>query len=235
MNEHGISLRHGPYKGRLIRPSRWYGRTNYPAEFFHTHYTNAVFSDDGGRSWKASEPFPVMGCGEACIVELSDGTLHYNTRRHWAPDREESLWRWTAHSDDGGVTWKEAERSTVLPDGNADSTYGLMGGLVRLPVKGRDVLVYSNVVSDRGRRNGHVWASFDGGVTWPVRRQVFEGPFGYSSLDAGRPGTGSEGWIYLLHEGGETGKGSQVRFNLTWVLEGEKTGDGEVPGWVTEG
>lgn len=233
MNEHGISLRHGQFKGRLIRPTRWYGRSNYPREVFHTHYTNAMFSDDGGRSWKASEPVPVMGTGEACIVELSDGTLHYNTRRHWAPTREDSIWRWTATSRDGGQTWENPRRSAILPDGNTDSTYGLMGGLVRLPILGRDVLIFSNVVSDGGRRNGHVWASFDGGETWPLRRQVFEGNFAYSSLNAGRPGTSSEGWVYLLFEGGPEGAGTLARFNLAWLLAGEPTGDGTAPEWVS--
>lgn len=229
MNENGISLRHGPFKGRLIVPSRWYGRTNYPTDFFHTHYTNAIFSDDGGRSWKASEPVPVMGCGEASIAELSDGSLHYNTRRHWAPEKEDSLWRWFATSQDGGGTWKDPRRSGILPDGNTNTTYGLMGGLVRLPVLGRDILVFSNIVSNQGRRNGHVWASFDGGETWPVRRQIFEGAFAYSTLNAGRPGTPSEGWIYLLYEGGPEGGGTFARFNLSWILQGEATGDGEVP------
>ena len=51
-----------------------------------------------------------------------------------------------------------------------------MGGLVRLPVAGRDVLIFSNIVSPGPRQNGHVWASFDGGKTWPVKRQVYEGP-----------------------------------------------------------
>lgn len=229
MNEHGITLRHGRFRGRLIRPSRWYGRMNYPAEHFPTHYTNAIFSDDGGRSWQASEPFPVMGTGEACVVELSNGNLHYNTRRHWAPQVEDALWRWSGESRDGGQHWVQPQRSTVLPDGDRASSYGLMGGLVRLPVLGRDILIYSNIVSPQGRKNGHVWASFDGGRTWPVRRQVFAGNFAYSSLDAGRPGTPSEGWIYLLYEGGPEGGGTFCRFNLSWVLAGETTGDGEVP------
>jgi sialidase-1 len=232
MNEHGITLRHGPFKGRLIRPCRWYGRSNYPAENFHTHYTNALFSDDGGRSWKASEPFPVMGTGEACIVELSDGTLHYNTRRHWAPRSEDSRWRWMGESKDGGQIWLNPWRSQVLPDGDHASTYGLMGGLVRLPVLGRDVLLFSNIVSPKGRSNGHVWASFDGGKTWPIRRQVFKGDFAYSAMNAGRLGTPSEGWVYLLYEGGPENGGTFCRFNLSWVLEGEKTGDGEFPWWL---
>jgi sialidase-1 len=232
MNENGIALRHGRFKGRLVAPSRWYGRTNYPAEFFHTHYTNAIFSDDGGRSWKASEPVPIMGCGEASIAELADGSLHYNTRRHWAPTKDDALWRWNATSSDAGQTWQNPTRSKILPDGNTDATYGLMGGLVRLPVLGRDILVFSNIVSGKGRKNGHVWASFDGGKSWPLRRQVFEGNFAYSTLNAGRPATPSEGWIYLLYEGGPQGGGTMARFNLSWLLDGEKTGNGEVPEWV---
>ena len=232
MNDHGITLRHGRFKGRLVCPSRWYGRTNYPVEFFHTHYTNAIFSDDGGRTWKASEPFPAMGTGEACLAELADGRLYYNTRRHWAPTTEDALWRWTGVSLDAGQTWENPLRSLVLPDGNSDSTYGLMGGLVRLPILGRDVLVFSNVVSQQGRKNGYVWCSFDGGATWPVRRQVFAGQFAYSSLNAGRPGTPSEGWIYLLNEGGPQGGGTFSRFNLSWLLEGEATGNAAVPDWV---
>jgi Neuraminidase (sialidase) len=232
MNENGITLRHGKFKGRLVVPCRWYGRTNYPPEFFHTHYTNAMFSDDGGRTWKASEPVPIMGTGEASIAELSDGSLHYNTRRHWAPTKDDSLWRWTASSSDAGQSWQDPRRSKILPDGNTDSTYGLMGGLVRLPVLGRDILIYSNIVSDKGRKNGHVWASFDGGKSWPVRRQVFEGNFAYSTLNAGRPGTLSDGVIYLAYEGGPQGGGTVARFNLSWLLEGEKTGDGVLPEWL---
>lgn len=232
MNENGISLRHGKFKGRLVVPCRWYGRTNYPPEFFHTHYTTSMFSDDGGHSWKTSEPVPIMGCGEASVEELSDGTLHYNTRRHWAPTKEDALKRWNATSKDAGATWGNPVRSSILPDGNTDSTYGLMGGLVRLPVLDRDILIFSNIVSDKGRRNGHVWASYDGGKTWPLRRQVFDGNFAYSALTAGRPGTPSEGWIYLLYEGGPKGGGTIARFNLSWILAGEKTGEGEVPDWA---
>ena len=104
-----------------------------------------------------------------------------------------------------------------------------MGGLVRLPVKDKDILIYSNCDSDSGRNRGTVWASFDGGKTWPVKRLVHEGAFAYSSLNAGRPGTNSEGWIYLMFESG----GAKVaRFNLSWILDGERTGDGEAPGFA---
>ncbi|MEM8735373.1 MAG: sialidase family protein [Planctomycetota bacterium] len=227
MNEHGITLRHGEHKGRLLRASRDYGEGNRPKSLFPTHYTNAVYSDDGGNTWYASEPFSEFGTGEAAIVELSNGRLYYNSRRHWAPDGKSPLRRWAAWSDDGGATWSEAVICEALPDGPQDTTYGCMGGLVRLPIQEEDVLVYSNCDSPQGRKRGTIWASFDGGKTWPIKRLVHEASFAYSSLTAGRPGTATAGNIYLHFE---SLKGSKLAcFNLSWILGGEQTGNGTVP------
>ena len=231
MNEHGITLRHGEHAGRLLRPSRWYAGKNERSRW-PEHYTNAIYTDDGGRTWRASEPFPAMGTGEATVAELSDGRIYYNSRRHWAPEGQNPRRRWTAWSDDGGKTWKDLRICETLPDGPQNSDYGCMGGLVRLPVQDRDILLYSNCDSPGGRDHGTVWASFDGGKTWPLKRRVFGGRFAYSSLNAGRPGTKSEGWIYLHFEGGPQGGSTVARFNLNWVLAGEKTGDGGVPMWL---
>lgn len=229
MNEHGIALRHGKHRGRLIRPSRFYGQGNRPESLWPTHFTNAIYSDDGGRTWQASEPFPEHGTGEATIAELSDGRLYYNSRRHWAPEGKDPRRRWTAWSHDGGASWQESSICEQLPDGPQNTNYGCMGGLVRLPIQGRDVLVYSNC-DDPGRRaHGTVWVSFDGGRSWPLKRLVEADAFAYSSLNAGRPGTVTEGWIYLHYEH----NGSRMaRFNLSWLLQGTPTGDGELPPWI---
>ncbi len=216
MNEHGITLRHGPHAGRMIRPSRSYGGGN-ARQFWTTHYTNAIYSDDGGKIWKTSEPFPAMGTGEATLAELSSGRIYYNSRRHLSTDGLDPRRRYIAWSDDGGHTWTDLSVSEELPDGDQNRDYGLMAGLVRLPIEGHDILVFSNIDSPEGRRRGMVWASFDGGRSWPVQRLVTEGSFAYSSLDAGRPETASEGWIYLLYESG--GGGTMARFNLAWLLD----------------
>lgn len=226
MNEHGITLWHGKYKGRLIRPSRYYGAGNRPESIWPTHFTNAIYSDDGGKTWQTSEAFPENGTGEATIAELSDGSLYYNSRRHWAPSGKNPLRRWVASSDNGGRTWNNGSICEALPDGPQDRNYGCMAGLVRLPIKGQDILIYSNCDSPSGRHHGALWVSFDGGTTWPLKRQVHEGVFAYSSLNVGRAGTPSQGWIYLHFES----HGSMVaRLNLSWLLRGEATGDGSVP------
>ena len=228
MNDHGITLRHGKHKGRLIRPSRFYAGRNHRSKW-PEHYTNAIYSDDGGKTWNTSDPFPAKGTGEATLAELADGAVYYNTRRHWAPEGENPRRRWTASSADGGKTWKNLQICEVLPDGPQNTNYGCMAGLTRLAVKGRDILLYSNCDSPGGRKLGTIWASLDGGKTWPVKRLLFAGSHGYSALTSGRPGTKSEGWAYLHFEGGPKGGSTVARFNLAWVLKGEATGDGKLP------
>ncbi|NND99728.1 MAG: exo-alpha-sialidase [Pirellulaceae bacterium] len=241
MNEHGITLRHGKHKGRLLRPSRWYAGKN-DRSLWPEHYTNAIYSDDGGKSWQTSEPFPENGTGEAAVAELADGRIYYNSRVHWQ-ERPKNTRRREAFSKDGGQTWQDFRVIDVLPDGHQHRSYGCMGGLVRLPVAGKDILIFSNIDTPNAtRERATVWASFDGGVTWPVKRLVYDGRSAYSSLSAGRPATPSEGWIYLHFEGGpqqqdaasadsakSSGGSNVARFNLSWLLAGESTGDGKIP------
>ena len=228
MNEHGVTLLRGSHKGRLLRPSRYYGPKGGEAEW-PLQYTNAIYSDDGGKTWKTSKPFPENGTGEAALVELADGRIYYNSRVHWSK-RPRNKRRQEAWSDDGGASWKNWRIVDVLPDGDQGRTYGCMGGLTRLPLKDRDILIFSNLDTDASHRERvTVWASLDGGKTWPIKRLVDADRSGYSSLAVGRPDTPTAGWIYLHYEHDPLKGAHMARFNLAWVLGGEPTGDGEVP------
>ncbi len=225
-SESGITLRRGPHRGRLLAAARVFGlEGENHSDTWNYSYSTAIYSDDGGRSWRTSDPFPVLGTGEGALAELSDGRIYYNSRSHTATDAMRRI----AFSEDGGVTWLNSRRSDTLPDGMRGTPYGCMAGLVRLPGESEDVLLYSNLDSaegydlSRGRRNITVWASFDGGETWPVKRLIYGGPSAYSSLAAGRPGTPGEGMIYLMFEGGDEGQYSAIqmaRFNLAWLTGG---------------
>lgn len=232
----GITLAFGKHRGRLIMPARIMGPRNSNAvEWRPYHYSTALYSDDGGAVWQTSNPFPVLGTGEAALAELSTGGILYNSREHMSRGN-----RFMARSDDGGDLWLDAYRSPDLPDGARGTSYGLMGGMIRLPVRGLDVLLYSNVDTDGGampskvgasiataRENPTVWASFDGGRSWPVKRLVYAGPGAYSNLGLGRSGTPSQGKIYLLFEGGPKGCHEAVQivsFNLSWLLHGRDPG-----------
>ncbi len=227
MNESGITLAVGPKKGRLLRASRFYGSNEREAEW-SKHYTNAVYSDDGGFTWKTSSPFPENGTGEAALVELSNGRVYYNSRVHW-PERPNNRRRREAWSDDGGETWKEWKIVNALPDGDQGRAYGCMAGMTRIPSNENDVIIFSNLDTEASHRERvSVWASMDGGKTWPVKRLVDPGRSGYSSLSVGRRGTPSEGWIYLHYEHDPIKGSHMARFNLSWLLEGELTGDGKL-------
>lgn len=248
-SEAGITLRHGKHPGRLLvtatfRPhAKEHPSDRQPLDAI---YSCAIYSDDGGATWQVSGLFPEGTTEEAAVAELADGRIYYNSRscsgyydksrvRELRPDE---ILRREAWSCDGGQTWEDLRVSPVLIDGGGYGRgYGMKGGLVRLPVKDRDILIYSNGDTAGGARERMtVWASFDGGNTWPVKRLVHASHSAYSSLGAGRPGTPSQGLIYLLFEGGPDGHYTAMqvaRFNLSWILaEGELTGNGEIPAWV---
>jgi sialidase-1 len=228
----GITLAFGARKGRLLMPARIMGpKASNDVGWRPYHYSAALYGDDGGKVWHTSKPFPVMGTGEATLAELSDGRILYNSREHMSQGN-----RFFAWSHDGGELWINASRSPDLPDGVRGSSYGCMGGMVRLPVGGRDILLFSNLDSDagempkqvgastsKGREKVTVWASFDGGRSWPVKRLVYDGPSAYSNLGVGRAGTPSQGRIFLTFEAGATNCYESVRvavFNLSWLLDG---------------
>lgn len=228
----GITLMFGKHEGRLLMSGRILGPANSNAVPWRPyHYNSAIYSDDGGKTWQTTRPFPVLGTGEAALAEISDGSILYSSREHMTDGN-----RFMAWSHDGGNTWLNPYRSPYLPDGPKGSSYGCMGGLIRLPVDGEDILLYSNLDSDSGvmprqvgastssgRKNITVWASFDGGKTWPLKRLVFDGPSAYSNMGVGRANTPSEGRIYLLFEGGTERCYEAVNvavFNLTWLLQG---------------
>ncbi len=232
MAEHGITLHHGPRPGRLIRAARVWNGENFKGEL-HTGYNSALFSDDGGRTWNPSTPFPDLGTGEGAIVERRDGTLLYSSRKQYFHEGQAvTSGRWFASSRDAGECWEGLHCQEMLPDGpryrgpekrgcNYNGHYGILAGLTRVPDDERDILLYTSQDTDsHERKDLAVWASFDGGRTWPVKRMVYNGPAAYSTIIAGRPGTVSEGWIYCAFEGGthQMYEGVRlVRFNMAWL------------------
>jgi len=207
----GITLRYGKKKGRLLVPSRvfvHYLNKGKNRKYFDKHYSNALYSDDGGKTWIPSAPFPLGGTGEAGLAELHDGRIYYNSRTHCRGGN-----RRIAYSHDGGETWVDEHEDDELWNGPPD-VYGCKAALVRLPHEDRDVLVFSSPGRRDKRHDITVWVSFDGGETWPAKRLVKKGPGNYTWLAAGRKGTPSEGMIYLA-----ANKDWMARFNLAWIMQ----------------
>ena len=226
-SESGITLRHGKHKGRLLMPARVQPPQGSNAqEFWPYNYNTAIYSDDGGRTWQTAMPVQ-SGTGEGTLAELSNGHIYYNSRCHMAVDHRRRI----AWSYDGGHMWTDWQVSEDLFEVGepfyfkygTKPSYGCNAGLVRVPLEatqGKDVLLFSTPDNPgKSRVRMTVWASFDGGKSWPVKRLVSEGHSAYSSLSADREGT-----IYLLFEGGNKKLYDTMvlaRFNLDWLANGQ--------------
>src|SRR5690606_23554122 len=101
--ENGVTLRYGPHKGRLIVPARVQRRiadTKFPFPG-KLDLNVVIYSDDGGKTWKQSDPTLPFGKDESAVAELSDGRIYHNSRNNIYHGNKHISW-----SDDGGQTWK---------------------------------------------------------------------------------------------------------------------------------
>lgn len=171
-------------------------------------------SEDGGRSWRLL-PTPVdMNGDEAKLVERADGSWLMSIRNPAKGRRKYAL------SADRGATWSEPQRWEDMPSPACN------GDIVRytLRVEGarRNRMLHSIPLDSVERRNVSVLLSYDEGRTWPVRRSVWSGDAGYSSLTV-LP----DGDIGLLTEVGNWERGFEIYFTrLTpeWLTRGEDDG-----------
>jgi len=203
----GIVLKQGPKKGRLLLPAR--------SGYKHQGYNCALYSDDHGKTWKASGFVPG---GEGAVTELSDGRLYFNSRI--GPEG----WRLRAISNDQGETYGDFGQSQWL----RDCTVGTSDSLVSVPasVAGRHLVVFANPSFYRprasywDRRKMTASVSLDDAKTWPIKKTIFEGPSGYSAS-----GLAADGSILVLYEKGENfyrDKGISIaKFNTAWLFDGK--------------
>lgn len=225
-SESGITLQYGVHKGRLLVPARIMPpKGNNDQEWWPYHYNTSLFSDDGGHTWQTSAPVQ-SGTGEGALAEMSNGDIYYNSRSHMSIDARRRI----AWSYDGGamyVDWRVCDDLREVGEPfyfkyGTEPSYGCDAGLVRLPLEctgGKDVMVFSTPDNPgKSRIQMTVWASFDRGKTWPVKRMVYEGPSAYSSL-----ATDKQGNIYLLFEKGVDKLYQSVafvKFDLAWLTRG---------------
>ncbi len=170
----GIQLTRGPHKGRLLVPFN-----EGPYGIWQNY---AVFSDDGGKTWRHGQDVPgalvpdAKGqprsqLNEVQFVELSDGSVRLDSRQFVPP-----ALRRTAVSRDGGETWT----APTVMDGVTDPS--CMAGILRLTFEGHGghgVLVHTGPDSTK-RERGTLWVSFDDGATWPAKTLIWPGAFAYS-------------------------------------------------------
>ena len=170
----GIKLKSLRHAGRLVIP--------FNSQDKKKNFVNWVaYSDDGGRTWRRGGNVPQDGgrqLNEVQVAEARDGTLYLNSRR-W----KGSAFRKVAWSQDGGQTWSPATDEASQPDPTCQAS------LLRIDDGATSRFYFLNPAG-KGRANGTLRRSDDGGKTWTQSTLLFPGPFAYSSMAPVKGGLG---------------------------------------------
>lgn len=197
---HGIQLR----DGRLLLPC-WADATPRLGE---KQFSWMLYSDDGGKSWKRSEPLPMDASDECMVSECSDGSIYFNGR-----SRQNKRLRVVSRSRDGGVTWEEVSWDSALPE---PSCQGSTLRFSRAGYHDRERLLCAAPASLDARKSMTLRLSYDDGKSWKYSREVAAGFGAYSDLAAT-----FDRDILLLYEGDDYQSIRLARFDIEWVTNGD--------------
>lgn len=149
-----------------------------------------ALSDDGGKSWRPSQPMAGVGLNQPTVVQKKDGTLVAYLRREGPPPHRVQR----SVSKDSGETWSVAVE-TSLPNPNSS--------LEAIALRdGRWLMVYND--QEEGRDSLVCGVSQDEGETWKLARvleRVKGGRFHYPSVL--QASDGSVHITYTYQPGGE--------------------------------
>lgn len=166
-------LLQGPGRGITMSD----GTLVFPTQFIDsTRVPNAgiMYSKDQGETWHMHN-LARTNTTEAQVVEIEPGVLMLNMRDNRGGSRAVAI------THDMGKTWTEHASSR-----KALQEPVCMASLIRVAaqdnVVGKDMLLFSNPDTIKGRNHITIKTSLDGGLTWPKEHQLM--------LDEG------EGWGY---------------------------------------
>ena len=170
-----------------------------------------AISDDGGVTWKGSEPIIGLGAVQPSVVRKNDGTLVAYLRDNGPPPKRALV----SESTDDGESWSTA-RDTDIPNPGSSLE------VVRLR-NGHWIMVHNDL--ERGRYSLVAAISDDEGKTWMMRRHLegrpdveAPGQSHYPSVIQSRDGAIHVTYSYFT-PAGKTIK--HARFNEDWVRAGD--------------
>jgi sialidase-1 len=202
---HSIQIQRGPHRGRLVIPTDH--RLGDDGEDRGANGAHTILSDDHGLTWRlgaVDETYEDgLNANETTVVELSDGTLYFNTRDQ---NGEAAGTRGEAWSRDGGETFSsgDSEWRAFRPVGRVLDPPVVQCALLRVA---DDLIVFSgpdeNGPSGEGRSDLRIRFSTDEARTWQDGPLIHSGPAAYSDLVLI-----SDGTLGILFENGDAGQKS---------------------------
>ena len=170
-----------------------------------------AITDDGGVTWRFSEPLVAAGNIQPSIAQKADGTLVAYMRDNGPPPQRLHV----STSSDKGTTWSPVRDSELPNPGSGADIVTLRNG--------HWVLAYND--TERGRHSLAVSLSTDEGRTWSHTRHIEQGPSGEGSPSAAYPSIiqGANGSLHLVYsyhrsEAGQPRKTiKHARFDESWI------------------
>jgi len=156
--------------GTLVFASQYIDSTRVPN-------AGIIYSKDHGKTWKIST-LARTNTTEAQVAEVKPGELMLNMRDNRGGSRA------VATTKDMGATWTEhpSSRSALIEP-------VCMASLIKVAAKdnvlNKDILLFSNPNTVKGRHHITIKASLDGGLTWLSENQILldeDENWGYSCL-----------------------------------------------------
>ena len=173
-----------------------------------------AITDDGGLTWKASEPLISLGGVQPSLVARKDGTIVAYMRDNGPPPQRVLV----GESHDAGVTWSAIADSSIPNPGSSLEVIALQDGS------------WCMVLNDTedGRHRLSAWLSEDEGKTWSWKRTLENdapntGSYSYPSLIQARDGA-----IHVTYSSSsreapnapELQTIKHARFDSEWIKQG---------------
>lgn len=189
---HGIQLQGETYKNRLVVPS------NHVKAGTNNHFSQMLYSDDGGETWNLGESTTIPNGNESSAAELADGTVLLNMRNMNHNEKH----RLQVISADGGATLGEMQHAPQLIEPVCQANiinYAKNGNIT-------NTLLFSNPHSTV-RKNMTIQISRDGGQNWEKAATIFEGHSAYSDMTVFKNGD-----VGILFENGQENAYDRISF-----------------------
>ena len=135
-----------------------------------SRHAHVIYSDDLGVSWHLGGGIDVEGANESVVVETRTGVVYLNSR-----DQHGRGHRFTARSDDGGLTFGDVRIDETLSDPPCQATALAVTRLSAAPI------VFLNPAGP-GRSMLTARVSLDDGRTWKPPQLIHSGLAAYSDL-----------------------------------------------------
>ncbi len=173
-----------------------------------------AITDDGGETWKFSEPLVGIGNIQPALAQRSDGTLVAFMRDNGPPPKRLHV----STSSDRGLSWSPVRDSDIPNSGT--------GADVTVLPNGHWVMVNND--TEEGRHRLAVSVSEDEGRTWAWTRYLELDPAGPSGARSHYPAVVADAdgllhVVYSYHRQGTSGEEKTIRyarFNEAWAKGG---------------